>query len=54
MRVVLDTNIIVSGLNYHGNEALILDPALTQEFDLYRGARVVTASVFLSELEGDS
>lgn len=35
MRVVLDTNIIVSGLNYHGNEALILDHALTQEFDLY-------------------
>ena len=35
MRVVLDTNVIVSGLNYHGNEARLLDHALAGEFDLY-------------------
>ena len=35
MRVVLDTNVIVSGLNFPGNERLVLDLALRQRFDLY-------------------
>ena len=35
MRVVLDTNGIVSGLNSPGNERLILDLAFRQRFDLY-------------------
>lgn len=35
MRVVLDTNVIVSGLNFPGNERLVLELALRQRFDLY-------------------
>lgn len=35
MRVVLDTNVIVSGLNFPGNERLALELALRQRFDLY-------------------
>ena len=35
MRVVLDTNVIVSGLNFPGNERLILELALRGRFDLY-------------------
>ena len=35
MRVVLDTNVIVSGLNFPGNERLVLDLARRQRFDLY-------------------
>ena len=35
MRVVLDTNAIVSGLNFPGNERLVLDLALRQRFDPY-------------------
>ena len=34
MRVVLDTNVIVSGLNFPGNERLVLDLARRQRFDL--------------------
>ncbi len=35
MRVVLDTNVIISGLNFPGNERVILELALRGRFDLY-------------------
>ena len=35
MRVVLDTNVIVSGLNFPGNERRILDLALRGRFELF-------------------
>ena len=35
MRVVLDTNVIVSGLNFPGNERLVLDLARRGRFELY-------------------
>ena len=35
MRVVLDTNVIVSGLNFPGNERRVLDLARRGRFDLY-------------------
>ena len=35
MRVVLDTNVIVSGLNFPGNERLVLELALRGRFELY-------------------
>ena len=35
MRVVLDTNVIVSGLNFPGNERQVLELALRGRFELY-------------------
>ncbi len=35
MRVVLDSNVIVSGLNRHGNERRVLDLALRGRFEMY-------------------
>ena len=35
MRVVLDTNVIVSGLNFPGNERSVLELALRGRFELY-------------------
>ena len=35
MRVVLDTNAIVSGLNFPGNERLVIELALRGRFELY-------------------
>ena len=35
MRVVLGTNVSVSGLNFHGNERLVFDLARRRRFDLY-------------------
>ena len=35
MRVVLDTNVIVSALNFPGNERLVLELALRGRFHLY-------------------
>ena len=35
MRVVLDTNVIISGLNFPGNERLVLELALRGRFDLH-------------------
>ena len=35
MRVVLDTNVIVSGLNFPGNERVVLDLALRGRFELW-------------------
>lgn len=34
MRVVLDTNIIISGLNFPGNERMVLDLARRVRFEL--------------------
>ena len=35
MRVVLDTNVIISALNFPGNERLVLELALRGKFELY-------------------
>ena len=35
MRVVLDSNVVVSGLNFPGNELLVLELALRGRFELY-------------------
>ena len=35
MRVVLDTNVIVSGLNFEGNERQVLILAVQRRFDLF-------------------
>ena len=35
MRVVLDTNVIVSGLNFPGNERLVLELAVRGRYKLY-------------------
>ncbi|MYC93984.1 MAG: putative toxin-antitoxin system toxin component, PIN family [Caldilineaceae bacterium SB0661_bin_32] len=35
MRVVLDTNVIISGLNFRGNERLVLELARRGRFELY-------------------
>ena len=35
MRVVLDTNVIVSGLNFPGNERMVLELALRGRFEFY-------------------
>ena len=35
MRVVLDTNVIVSGLNFPGNERMALELALRGRFELF-------------------
>ena len=35
MRVVLDTNVIVSGLNFPGNERIVLELALRGRFELW-------------------
>ena len=35
MRVVLDTNVIVSGLNFPGNERMVLELALRGRFHLF-------------------
>ena len=35
MKVVLDTNVIISGLNFSGNERLVLELARRGRFELY-------------------
>ena len=35
MKVVLDTNVIVSGLNFPGNERSVLELALRGRFEFY-------------------
>ena len=35
MRVVLDTNVIISALNFHGNEPMVLELALRGRFELF-------------------
>ena len=46
MRVVLDTNVIVSGLNFPGNERLVLELALRGRFELY------LSPLILGEVDG--
>ena len=46
MRVVLDTNVVVSGLNFPGNERLVLELALRGRFELY------LSSFILEEITG--
>ena len=41
MRVVLDTNVIISGLNFRGNERLVLELALRGRFELYLSAFIL-------------
>jgi putative PIN family toxin of toxin-antitoxin system len=45
MRVVADTNIVISGLLWHGLPRLLLDKARTQELELF------TSVILLAELE---
>lgn len=57
MRVVLDTNIIVSGLNFDGgNEARILDLGLAKQFDLYLSPFILAevASVLPRKFDWDN
>lgn len=46
MRVVLDSNVIVSGLNFPGNEQLVLNLAIRGRFELY------LSSFILEEVSG--
>ena len=46
MRVVLDTNIIVSGLAYAGNERRVIELARSAKFELFLSTQI------LRELEG--
>ena len=41
MKVVVDTNVIVSGLNYPGNESRVLELARTRHFDAYLSAAIL-------------
>ncbi|MDE0034919.1 MAG: putative toxin-antitoxin system toxin component, PIN family [Deltaproteobacteria bacterium] len=41
MRVVLDTNVVVSGMNFPGNERLVLELALRGRFELYLSAFIL-------------
>lgn len=41
MRVVLDTNVVVSGLNFPGNERLVLELGLRKRFELYLSAFIL-------------
>ena len=41
MRVVLDTNVVVSGLNFPGNERLVLELGLRKRFGLYLSAFIL-------------
>ena len=46
MRVVLDTNVIISGLNFPGNERMVLELALRGRFDMF------LSRFILSEVSG--
>ncbi len=46
MRVVLDTNVVVSGLNFPGNERLVLELSLRGRFAMYFSAFI------LEEIQG--
>ena len=55
MRVVLDTNVIVSGLNFRGNEQHVLDLARHGRFDLYLSPFILaeTAGVLIRKFGWD-
>ena len=46
MRVILDTNVIISGLNFPGNERLVLNLGLRGRYELY------LSSFILEEVTG--
>ena len=56
MRVVLDTNVIVSGLNFRGNEERVLDLARRQRVDLYLSPFILAeaSSVLLRKFRWES
>ena len=56
MRVVLDTNVIVSGLNFPGNERLVLELALRGRFDLYVSTFILeeAAGVLVRKFDWDA
>ncbi|MYJ79471.1 MAG: PIN domain-containing protein, partial [Caldilineaceae bacterium SB0670_bin_27] len=45
MRVVLDTNIFISGLNFSGNERLVLELARRGRFELYLSPFILQETV---------
>ena len=55
MRVVLDTNVIVSGLNFPGNERLVLELAVRGRFDLYLSTFILeeAAGVLVRKFDWD-
>ena len=55
MRVVLDTNVIVSGLNFPGNERLVLELAIRGRFELYLSTFILeeAAGVLGSKFDWD-
>ena len=55
MRVVLDTNVIVSGLNFPGNERLVLELAVRGRFELYLSTFILeeAAGVLTSKFDWD-
>ena len=56
MRVVLDTNVTVSGLNFPGNERLVLELALRGRFELYVSTFILeeTAGVLERKFDWDA
>lgn len=56
MRVVLDTNVIVSGLNFPGNERLVLELAIRGRFELYLSTFILeeTAGVLGRKFDWDA
>ncbi len=55
MRVVLDTNVIVSGLNFPGNERLVLELAVRGRFELYLSTFILeeAAGVLVRKFDWD-
>ena len=55
MRVVLDTNVIVSGLNFPGNERLVLELAIRGRFELYLSSFILeeAAGVLVRKFDWD-
>ena len=53
MRVVFDTNVIVSGLNFPGNERLVLELALRGRFELYLSTFILEEAAGVLERKFD-
>ncbi len=53
MRVVLDTNVIVSGLNFPGNERYVLELALRGRFELYLSTFILEEAAGVLERKFD-
>ena len=56
MRVVLDTNVIISGLNFPGNERLVLELALRGRFEFYMSRFILeeVAGVLMRKFSWDN